>query len=143
MPAYEFEAIDGGGRISRGVVQADTARDARAQLRGRQLAALAVQEVDGMRAARGQVRVDAHDRVLLTRQLATLVRAGLPLEEALAALADGAEGKARALAMALRARVREGAPLALALAEFPATFDALYRGSVAAGERSGNLAPVH
>lgn len=142
MPAYEFEAMDVGGHISKGVVQADTARDARAQLRGRALAALAVQEVDGTRAAKGQVRVDARGRVLLTRQLATLVRAGLPLEEALAALAEGAEGRARSLAMALRARVREGAPLAAALGEFSSTFDALYRGSVAAGEKSGNLAPV-
>lgn len=142
MPAYEFQALDADGRVRKGVLQADTARGARVQLRERALAALAVHEVDGAAAGRRQPRLGAGGRVLLTRQLATLVGAGLPLDEALAALADGVEGRARVLAMALRARVREGATLASALGDFPGTFDALYRGSVAAGEQSGHLAPV-
>ncbi|PKL97653.1 MAG: hypothetical protein CVV17_11675 [Gammaproteobacteria bacterium HGW-Gammaproteobacteria-7] len=71
--------------------------------------------------------------------MATLTRAGLPLDEALAALAEGAEGRMQAIALAVRARVMEGATLAAALAEYPGSFDALFRASVAAGEHSGRL----
>ena len=142
MPAYEFEALDADGRARKGVLQADTGRGARIQLRERGLATLTIQEVANGAEARGRSGIGAAARVVLTRQLATLVRAGLPLDEALAALSDGAEGKTRALVMALRARVREGATLAAAMDGFPATFGALYRGSVAAGEQSGNLDEV-
>jgi general secretion pathway protein F len=142
VPAYEFEALDADGRARKGVLQADTGRGARIQLRERGLATLTIQEVANGAEARGRSGIGATARVVLTRQLATLVRAGLPLDEALAALSDGAEGKTRVLVMALRARVREGATLAAAMDGFPATFGALYRGSVAAGEQSGNLDEV-
>src|SRR3546814_1869929 len=66
----------------------------------------------------------------------------LPLDEVLAAAAEGADGAMRTVALALRARVMEGSSLALALAEFPATFAPLYRASVAAGEQAGRLGPV-
>lgn len=137
MPAFHYEALDPAGRTQKGVLQADTARAARGQLRERGLAPLEVREVEGVVARRSGVSAGA--RVTLTRQLATLVAAGLPLEEALAALADGAEPRVRALALGLRARVMEGATLAQALGEFPGTFDALYRSTVQAGEQSGRL----
>lgn len=137
MPAFHYEALNPAGRTEKGVLQADTARAVRGQLRERGLAPLAVSEVEGV-AARG-ARIGAGGRVTLTRQLATLVAAGLPLEEALAALADGAEPRVRTLALGLRARVMEGGTLAQALGEFPGTFDALYRSTVAAGEQSGRL----
>lgn len=140
MPAFEFQALDDRGRTARGVLQADTPRAARAQLRERGLTPLAVTEVAGQ--ARETQPLGATARLLLTRQLATLVQAGLPLDEALAALAEGAEGRQRRVALALRARVMEGGSLAQALGEFPASFDALYRASVAAGEQSGQLALV-
>lgn len=142
MPVYEFEAIDATGHGARGVVHADTARDARAQLRNRSLATLQVREAAGAEGSRAQVRLGARDRTAFTRQLSALVLAGLPLAEALAACAEGAGPGNRTMAMALRGRVMEGAPFAAALAAFPATFDPVYRSSVAAGERSGGLARV-
>lgn len=137
MPAYQFQALNAAARTEHGVVQADTARAARALLRDRGLTPLAVTEVEG--AAAERARLSARARVLFTRQLATLVQAGLPLEEALAAVAEGADGRLRAVALGLRARVMEGAALAPALAEFPGSFDALFRATVAAGEQSGRL----
>ncbi|MGY6518590.1 MAG: type II secretion system F family protein [Lysobacteraceae bacterium] len=137
MPAFQYQALDAHGRATRGVLQADTARAARGLLRERGLAPM---EVEAVRAGgRGGARLGASARVLLTRQLATLVASGLPLEEALAALADGAEPAVRSLALGLRARVMEGESLAAALEAFPGSFDGLYRASVAAGERSGRL----
>ena len=142
MPAYQFEALDFQGHAHQGVMQADTPRGARALLRERGLTALAVLEVGGDVPASKQPRLGSTGQALMTRQLATLVRAGLPLEEALAALAEGADEKTETLVSALRARVTEGATLALAMGEFPGTFDRLYRASVAAGEHSGRLAQV-
>ncbi len=142
MPAFEFQALDRTGRTETGVLQADTARAARGALRERGLTPLVVVEVSGSRVLRERQPLSGPARLLLTRQLATLVQAGLPLDEALAALAEGAEGRVRRIALALRARVMEGDSLALALAEFPGSFDALFRASVAAGEQSGRLAAV-
>ncbi|MFC4726614.1 type II secretion system F family protein [Coralloluteibacterium thermophilus] len=139
MPAFQFQALDATGRSERGVLQADTARAARSLLRERGLIPLEVEPVAAGARVPGAPRLGAAGRVVLTRQLATLVRAGLPLDEALAALADGATGPGRAIALALRARVGEGATLAQALDGFPQSFDTLYRASVAAGERSGRL----
>lgn len=142
MPAFAFQVLNAAGRTEKGVLQADTARGARAQLRERGLAPLAVRAVADGAAAGDAARLGTAGRLLFTRQLATMAHAGLPLDESLAALAEGAEGGARALALALRARVMEGAALAQALDEFPRTFDTLYCASVAAGEQSGRLATV-
>lgn len=136
MPAFEFRALDAGGRTEQGVLQADTARGARAALRARGLLPMAVATVGGQR------RLRLGGRVLLLRQLAVLVQAGLPLDDALSAMADGADAATRATALAVRARVMEGATLADALAEFPDSFDALACASIAAGEQSGQLARV-
>jgi general secretion pathway protein F len=141
VPAYQYQALDPEGHVRQGAMQADTPRGVRMQLRERNLTTLTVDEVEGGSAGDAS-RLGANGRILVTRQLATLVRAGLPLDEALAALGDGAEGKARIVTMALRARVMEGATLAVAMGEFPGTFDHLYRASIAAGEQSGNLAEV-
>ncbi|NBU26629.1 MAG: type II secretion system protein GspF, partial [Gammaproteobacteria bacterium] len=91
----------------------------------------------------GGGRIGARELALLTRQLATLVRAALPLEEALQAVAQQSEKPAvqRVLA-AVRARVMEGEPLAAALGGFPRVFPELYRATVAAGEQSGRLDTV-
>lgn len=139
MPAFEFQALDTAGRTEKGVLQADTARGARAQLRDRGLTPMSVEEIVGAAEAADRARLGSTARVLVTRQLATLVHAGLPLDEALAALGEGAEGRTRAMSLALRARVMEGSTLAQALGEFPGTFDGLFRASVAAGEQSGRL----
>lgn len=142
MPAYQFEALDAHGRSHAGTVQADSPRGVRAQLRERGLTSLGVIEVGGASSRGGGPHLGIAAQALMTRQLATLVHAGLPLEEALAALAEGSEPKTGALVSALRARVMEGATLAAALGEFPRMFDQLYCASVAAGEHSGRLDEV-
>ena len=139
MPAFEFQALDDAGRTQRGVLQADTPRAARASLRERGLSPLRVDAVaEGVRNV-GRSGLNAAQLALLTRQLATLVASGLPIDEALQALAEGSEGRLRTQVVSLRSRVMEGASLANALAEFPETFAPLFRASVAAGESAGKL----
>lgn len=140
MPAFEYQAADGNRTVS-GVVQADTARAARAQLRERGLVPLAVEPVRAG-AGRGGARL-ARDRALVLRQLAALLRAGLPLEEVLSLVADqtGSKRVARPLA-AIRARVLEGRSLSDAMSEQPALFPAMYTRSVAAAEQAGRLESV-
>lgn len=142
MPAFEFQALTTAGRTERGVLQADTARAARAALRERGLNPLQVEEVGERRTLFGRRGLGGAQLALLTRQLSTLVAAGLPIADALAALAEGSEGRLRSQVMALRARVLEGAPLAAALGEFPETFPQMFRASVAAGEQAGKLEQV-
>lgn len=140
MPAFEYQAADGNRTVT-GVVQADTARAARAQLRERGLVPLAVEPVRAG-AGRGGARL-ARDRALVLRQLAALLRAGLPLEEVLSLVADQTASKrvARPLA-AIRARVLEGRSLSDAMSEQPALFPAMYTRSVAAAEQAGRLESV-
>jgi general secretion pathway protein F len=144
MPAFEYLALDAGGRSTRGVLQADTARAARSSLRERGLSPLQVEPMrEGAGAVtRRRVRLAAAEVALLIRQLATLVASGLPIDEALQAVAESNEGGARALVVALRTRVMEGSSLAAAMAEFPDVFPALYQASVAAGESAGRLDAV-
>jgi general secretion pathway protein F len=144
MPAFSYEALDAAGRAQRGVLQADTPRGARSALRERGLTPLTVDPVaESGTPGRLAVRrrgLSTHQLALFARQLATLVGAGLPLEESLAALSEQDEApRTRAIVAQLRARVMEGQTLASALAEFPESFDTVFRASVAAGESSGRL----
>jgi len=148
MPAYRFEALDATGKSSSGLLEADNAKAARAQLRARNLVPLAVTPVttattDGS-AARFKGRVfSASGRAVWTRQLAGLVGSGLPLERALTALADEAEGeRQRELVAHLKSEVNAGSSFARALATAPREFDDIYRAVVAAGEQSGALGAV-
>jgi general secretion pathway protein F len=169
MPAFEYVALDAAGREQRGLLEGDSPRQIRQTLRERQLLPMSVAEVTGTPGAvRGGTpsvggggpfaalrarlrepvtfgggRIGARELALLTRQLATLVRAALPLEEALQAVAQQSERPAvqRVLA-AVRARVMEGETLAAALGGFPRVFPELYRATVAAGEQSGRLDTV-
>lgn len=150
MAAFEFQALDAAGRNQRGVLQGDTARGVRQQLRERGWTPVSVVELrqQAAQAAAGSRRLferglDRTQLAILTRQLATLVRAGLPLDEAFAALAEQADSAhQRKLLAGARARMLEGAPLAQALAEHPRAFDALYCAAVSAGEQSGQIALV-
>ena len=88
-------------------------------------------------------RLGALDRVLFTRQLATLIAAGLPIEEALQAIAQQTEKQSmRSLVMAIRSKLLEGHSLAGSLADYPGSFSHLYRSTIAAGEQSGFLDKV-
>ncbi|GAB4397562.1 MAG: type II secretion system inner membrane protein GspF [Rhodoferax sp.] len=149
MPVYAYQAISQDGQTRQGVIEADSAKAARAQLRGRALVPLAVTPVPAdaaaPRAGRWFTRRVFAPAALAvwTRQLAGLVSAGLPLERALGALADEAEDPAqRALVATLRAEVNAGSALARALAQHPREFSAVYTAVVGAGEQSGNLGGV-
>ena len=154
MPAYSYEAVDTEGRPSRGMVEADTARSARSQLRSRGLVALSVQVVESGSSSQPKPGLlqrqlwtprafNALKLAIHTRQLAGLVRAGLPLERALTVLAEEAEDeRQQAVLSALRAEVNAGASYGKSLAQFPAEFDATYRAVIAAGEQGGALGEV-
>jgi general secretion pathway protein F len=148
MPAYRFEALDAAGKAASGLLEADNAKAARAQLRARALVPLAVTPVtsattDGS-APRFTRRVfSATGRAVWTRQLAGLVGSGLPLERALTALADERENdRQRELVAHLKSEVNAGSSFARALGTAPREFDEVYRAVVAAGEQSGALGPV-
>ena len=145
MPAFAYEALDSSGRTQRGVLQGDNARAVRASLRERGLNPLDVAPVAATQAPGSLFRrgLSGAQLALLTRQLATLLKAGLPIDEALAALTEqNDDTRSRALMAALRARVIEGANLATALADAPDSFPEIYRASIAAGEQSGRLDQV-
>ncbi|MBK7012464.1 MAG: type II secretion system inner membrane protein GspF [Xanthomonadales bacterium] len=146
MPAFAYQALDTNGKTQRGVLQGDTARAVRGILRDRGLNPLAVDEVaEGSKGTAPFARrgLSATQLALLTRQLSTLVAADLPIDEALAALSEQDDNeRQRALTVALRARVMEGASLAMAMADFPDSFPEIFRATVAAGEQSGHLARV-
>ena len=149
MPAYRFEALDAAGRSTTGLVDADNAKAARAQLRAQSLVPLDVTQVatggPDTAARRFTTRrvFSATALSVWTRQLAGLVGSGLPLERALTALADEAENERQhELVAHLRSEVNAGAPFARALASVPREFDEVYRAVVAAGEQSGALGAV-
>ncbi len=148
MPAYRFDALDAAGKSATGLLEADNAKAARAQLRSRELVPLSVTPVtaattDGS-APRFTRRVfSATGRTVWTRQLAGLVGSGLPLERALTALADESESdRQRELVAHLKSEVNAGSSFARALGTAPKEFDDVYRAVVAAGEQSGALGPV-
>lgn len=147
MPAFEYTALDARGREKRGVLEGDAPRAVRAELRGKGLTPLDVWEI----ADRGGARqlfslkrgMSVTDLSLFTRQLATLSRAGLPMEEALKAVAEQTENtRPQRIILGVRSQVVEGRNLAAALGVFPASFNPLFRATVAAGEQSGRLDEV-
>ena len=148
MPAYKFEALDASGKSTTGLLEADNARAARAQLRAQALVPLEVTQVaaagtkpQGLQLARKVF--SSTSLAVWTRQIAGLVGSGLPLERALTSLGDEAEDpRQRELVAHLRSEVNAGSPFARALAGAPREFDDVYRGVVAAGEQSGALGQV-
>jgi general secretion pathway protein F len=148
MPAYKYEALDNAGKTTRGLIEADNAKAARAQLRHRALVPLDVTLVQAAaandaRARFGRRVFSTSGLAIWTRQLAGLVAAGLPLERALTALADESEDpRQRELLAQLRAEVNAGSPFARAMSSVPREFDDVYRAVVAAGEQSGQLGTV-
>ncbi|MDL0438379.1 MULTISPECIES: GspF family T2SS innner membrane protein variant XcpS [Stutzerimonas stutzeri group] len=148
MAAFEYLALDPRGREQKGLIEADSPRQARQLLREKQWAPLEVKQAKskedvsrgGLSFGRG---LSTRDLALVTRQLATLVQAALPIEEALrAAAAQSTSAKIKSMLLAVRARVMEGHSLAAALREYPSAFPELYRATVAAGEHAGHLGLV-
>ncbi len=140
MTAFRYEAVDAGGRLARGVVDADSARAARDAVRARGLTPTAVDAAPG---AAGGLAVSAPQLAMATRQLATLAQSGMNLDAALAAAAEQAEApRVAKLLERVRGDVSAGEPIAAALARHPRAFPPLYRGLAAAGAESGRLADV-
>jgi general secretion pathway protein F len=147
MGAFAYTALDPQGHQARGVLEGDTARHVRALLRERQLLPVTVTEVAAQESQQQRSgsfsllrRVSASELSLLTRQLATLVKAGLPLEEALLAVSQQTERpRIQSILLGVRAKVLEGHTLAAGLGDFPRVFPEIYRATVSAGEQSGHL----
>jgi general secretion pathway protein F len=148
MPAYRFEALDASGHSSTGLIEADNARAARAQLRAQKLVPIDVSTVSTAQAQPGKLQLrgrvfSSTGLAIWTRQLAGLVSSGLPLERALTALGDEAENeRQRELVAHLRSEVNAGSSFAKALGTVPREFDDIYRAVVGAGEQSGSLGLV-
>nr|HPM69177.1 type II secretion system inner membrane protein GspF [Piscinibacter sp.] len=140
--------LDAAGKASSGLLEADNAKAARAQLRAQSLVPLDVKQVEASGTSGGGLSLKRRvfnntGLTVWTRQLAGLVGSGLPLERSLTALADEAEdNRQRELVAHLRSEVNSGSTFARALATAPREFDDVYRGVVAAGEASGALGPV-
>ena len=150
MGAFAYTAVDPAGRQHKGLIEGDTARHVRALLRERALLPITVEEVAAQESRRQRSPgfslrggVSSSELSLLTRQLSTLVRAGLPLEEALLAVSEQTERpRVQSIVLGVRAKVMEGHTLATGLADFPRVFPEIYRATVSAGEQSGHLDAV-
>lgn len=154
MSAFEYTAFDSSGRRRRGVLEGDTARHVRQQLRDQGWTPLEVDRASerergerpdaGLAGAVGRRRALGYGELaMITRQLATLVASGMPVEDALRAASQQTEKpRTERLLMAVRARVLEGHSLAAALSAFPRSFPEIYVASVRAGEQSGHLDTV-
>lgn len=148
MPAFEYVVLDARGKQKKGVLEGDSARQVRQQLKDKGLVPLSVDSASqkpgkddtGTKVRFSRASISAGDLAIVTRQLSTLLQAGLPLEEALKAVSRQQEKpKISGIILAIRAKVVEGHTLASSLSEFPQSFPELYRATVAAGEHSGHL----
>lgn len=145
MVKFSYRACDSTGKTCKGTLEAESVRRARQQLREKKLTVLGITPARQSLLARLQasdkrLRLSSSELALVTRQLATLIAAALPLEEVLLAVARQSEKKSVAtLIMQIRNRVLEGFPLAQTLSQYPAVFDRLFCAMVAAGEASGQL----
>ena len=150
MAAFDYQAVNKKGKTVKGVIEGDTPRQVRGLLREQGLMPIEVTASlqKSKQASSGKnfgfkKKISAGDLALLTRQLATLVESGLPLEESLLAVAEKCDkNNLKSMIMAVRTKVTEGYGLAESMAEFPQIFSRLYRAMVAAGEKSGHLDKV-
>jgi general secretion pathway protein F len=157
MGAYSYQALDANGKTVKGVLEGDSERHVRSLLRQRQLKPLDVRSTSQKRRSAGAAEPSGGRRLfgsggpklnhkeiaLVTRQLASLLQSGLPLDEVLQAAATQSRKPAiKSLLLQVRSRVLEGLSLAQAMAEAPRAFNTLYRAMVKAGESAGFLGPV-
>lgn len=149
MSVFSYEALDSEGQTQKGAIEADSPRQARSQLREKGWIPLLLKEIEEKRATktlghrrriRWRSKASTAELALITRQLATLVQAGLPLEECLKAVSEQCEKPhINSLMLSVRSRVLEGYPFADSLSEYSDMFDDLFCAMVAAGEKSGHL----
>lgn len=145
MPAFDYKALDSRGKQTKGVMEADAPRAVRQLLRERGMTPLEVQHAtekqkQGTSPLISRGAISVADLALITRQLATLIQSGIPIEQALSATSRQSDKpRIRSMLIAIRAKVMEGYSLADSLGEFPRAFPRLYRSTVAAGEHAGHL----
>ena len=146
MGAFEYTALDAQGRERKGLIEGDTPKHVRQLLRDKHLLPMEIQESAQTELKRSRAKglfkrgLSTLDLALLTRQLATLLRSGLPLEESLQAVAEQTEKpRVQRIILGVRSKVVEGHPLADGLRDFPQAFPEIYRATVSAGEQSGKL----
>jgi len=155
MAAFEYIALDANGKEKKGVTEGDTAKQVRQILRDKGLMPLQIDAAKGSKKSSSsatpafdtskffQRGINTNELALITRQLATLVQASIPLEESLAAVANQSEKqRIKSMMYAVRSKVMEGHTLAVGLGEFPKVFPHLYCATVDAGEKSGHLDTV-
>lgn len=154
MAAFDYQAVDRKGRTKKGVIEGDTPRQARSLLREQGLMPTEITPTISRNKSKADAtgkitigkdkgKVSAAELALITRQLATLVESGLPLEESLMAVAEqGEKNRIKSMLMGVRTKVTEGYGLAESMGEYPKVFNRLYRAMVAAGEKSGHLDKV-
>jgi general secretion pathway protein F len=151
VTAYRYQALNAAGKLIKGVLEGDSERQIRSQLRVQDMRPVEVAEANNT-AESGKPgwdlslyfsRISVGDLALITRQLATLVEANLPLDEALQAAAEQSRSsRIKGMLLQVRSRVAEGHTLAYAMTEFPSVFNEMYRAMVNAGEHAGYLGPV-
>lgn len=157
MAAFDYIALDAKGKERKGVIEGDGPKHVRQVLRDKGLVPLEIAESHKKAQSRQssahtgglsfsrlfQRSISATELALLTRQLATLIQAALPLDETLSAVAQQTEKpRIKSMIYAIRSRVIEGHSLAVGLADYPKVFPELYRATVDAGEQSGHLDSV-
>ena len=147
MPVYEYKAYDAAGKTVSGIIDAGTPKEARAKLRRQAVFVTKVKEAGEAVSLTAEVkltrlvrRIRRQHVVVMTRQLATLIKSGMPLVQTLSAISEQLEGHPmQRVVYALRERVNAGEPLADALAQHPKLFSDLYVNMVRAGEAAGAL----
>lgn len=140
MGAYQYQALKQNGSNTKGVIEADSERQARQLLRDKGLVPIQIQTLAQQKIANTKSKVSSADLALLTRQLATLIAAGIPLEESLRGVSEQTEkDKVREVIIGIRAKVLEGYGLAQAMENYPNAFPELYRATVGSGEQTGRL----
>ena len=147
MSAFEYVALNENGRQKKGVLEGDSARQIRQQLKDKNWVPLSINVAaeqgrgeSSLATMFSNVSVSAAELSLITRQLATLIQAGLAIDEALQAVSKQSEKRrTKSMMLAIRSKVLEGFSLAKAFGEYPGSFPEIYRSTVAAGEKSGHL----
>ena len=153
MAAFAYKALDAKGKMTKGIVEGDSEKQVRSQLRAQALKPVEVNATSSLKASGKKsahqsgglfkTRISSSDLSMLTRQLATLIQSNMPLDEALTASAQQAKKpKVKSLILQIRARVLEGHSLAYALGDFPHVFSDMFCAMVKAGEHAGFLGVV-
>lgn len=147
MEAFEYTSLDESGKNKTGIIQADTEKHVRQLLRDQKLIPVKIEKMQaGIDSAEGKkhhTKLRKGELPIIIRQLSTLLKAGLPLDEALSTITEQSDHKnSKKILITLRAKLMEGHSLAYGMDLFPKAFDELITTSVEAGEQSGNLDEV-